>query len=239
MRILKGAFSIVAFSALFANVLGAPVVDTGKIVAYEDGDELARYAKDLGGLNEPLPRMDIPVNARNDEIDIRDKPPTEGDFRTYFKSLEGKTGYRNFPQKLVFWSGVTEKQALDFATANKRFTLGMLIEGNKDWDIFKKPKSEGGYWQNWEQCLAKFWSPISKVIAEFATGDVFAFSSVERHEKQKQPGNCKAIWCTVEKQLLITSLNSKKSPKVKNIKAYVLEKTGKSKLVGLIKKMTD
>ncbi|PHH87897.1 hypothetical protein CDD83_8273 [Cordyceps sp. RAO-2017] len=265
MHILKEALSIVAFSALVAEVIGVSLVTGDQIAGHEDGRtpapsfphaaQIVRklqyiidlFAEDTGGLKEPLHRMSIPVNAIDDidndienEIDDGDTPPTEADFRTYLNGLvQSKTQYYNFPQKLVFWSGVNEKQALKFATANKRFTLGMLIEGKKEWEVFKKPKSEGGYWPNWEECLDKFWSPISKAIAQIAIGDVYVYFSVEGHEEQKQPDRCKTIWCTVEKRLLITSLDSKTTPKVENIKAYVLERSGESKQVGLIKRMTD
>ncbi|KID73896.1 uncharacterized protein G6M90_00g031510 [Metarhizium brunneum] len=123
MCFLKGAFTFAAFSALAASILGVPL-ETSTIVDYDKGD-LARHAVDVGGLDEHLADLSLPIDARHDSRLVERQvqtPPTRKDMKVYLVNLEKQPAYSGCTQKLVFWSGVTEGQARSFATKNKRFT---------------------------------------------------------------------------------------------------------------------
>ncbi|KAF5139348.1 hypothetical protein E5D57_003143 [Metarhizium anisopliae] len=151
MRFLEGAFILAAVSALAASVLSVPL-ETSTIVDYDKGD-LARHAVGVGGLDEHLAGLSLPIDARHDSrlVERRGKtPPTRKDMEVSLVNLEKQPAYAGCTQKLVFWSGVIEGQAKSFATKNKRFI---------------KPKSEGGYWTDWAETFKMFWDTISKVMA--------------------------------------------------------------------------
>ncbi|KID96715.1 ankyrin repeat protein, partial [Metarhizium majus ARSEF 297] len=152
--------------------------------------------------------------------------------KVYLVNLEKQAAYAGYTQKLVFWSGVTEDQAKSFATKNKRFTVGMLIQSKTDWDMYKKPKSEGGHWKDWAETFQMFWDPISEVMAELAQGDVYAYFTEQRAVEQKDLEKCQAVWCRIEKSILVQSLKGKR---VKSIAKYVLYKNGSTKQDGFIK----
>ncbi|EFY92560.1 hypothetical protein J3459_015273 [Metarhizium acridum] len=240
MRFLRKAFTLVAFSALVANVLGAPV-ETVKRGDYEDSGDLARHAVDLDGLNEHLALSTVPFDARNDVDSLVKelaKPPTEKDFRDYLTALNSQPGYVNYTQKLVFWSGATEAQAQAFATQNQRFTVGMLIQRKMEWEIYKKPKSEGGHWKDWDETFKMFWDPISKVMAELARAHVYAYFTEARAAEQKDITRCLAVWCRIEKRILIDSLNARPA-RINSILKFILYKDGTTKPAGLIEKIMD
>lgn len=98
--------------------------------------------------------------------------------------------------------------------------------------MYKKPKSEGGYWKDWAVTFKMFWDTISKVMAELAQGDVYGYFTEERAVKQKDLKKCQAVWCRVQKPILVQSLKGKQ---VTSIAKYVLYKDESTNQDGLIK----
>ncbi|OAA40256.1 hypothetical protein NOR_05817 [Metarhizium rileyi] len=239
MRFLKGAFTFAAFSALAAS---APY-ETKSPTGLEKTKDLTRPAVDLGGLNEHIYHHPDtpPACAREAEcaVEASASPPVEQDFRDYLTKMMKEPGYIDYNKHLLFWSGMTDVQALDFATKNKRFTVGELVQRRAEWTVYQKPKSQGGYWKDWAEVTEKFWDPVSKVAAEIARGDVYAYFSEERAEEQKNISRCLAVWCRIEKRPLVQALRCPAPPRVISIAKYIMYSNGTSMAAGFIDKLTD
>jgi hypothetical protein len=79
--------------------------------------------------------------------------------------------------RLVFFSGVGAAESQDFARATGRQTLEMII-GNT-WSHYQGVRADGGFWPDWPAAIAGFWDPASRACAQYATGEVFFYSSRE------------------------------------------------------------
>ncbi|EXU98530.1 hypothetical protein X797_008478 [Metarhizium robertsii] len=135
--------------------------------------------------------------------------------KVYLVNLEKQPAYVGYTA-IVIWYGVTEGQPKSFATKNKRFTVGMLIRPKTDQDMCKKP-TEGGYWKDWAETFKMFWDPISEVMAELAQGDVYGYFTEERAVEQKDLKKCQAVWCRVEKSILVQSLKGKQVTSISKV----------------------
>lgn len=158
--------------------------------------------------------------------------PGKSDFQFFFHYLERTVAFRD---KIVFWSGVGIENSQKFARERNRYTLEMLLK--KNWAYFQTDKAHGGYWNTWDEAVTGFWDVASEALAELAIDTVMAFFTLEREEEQKHP-NCKRCWYRIEKPVLVNSLHSTDSERVREIRKYV-QVAGGEKFVGLIEKMSD
>lgn len=106
---------------------------------------------------------------------------------------------------MVFWSGVDEAAARDFAKTVGRNTLEMLI-GDR-WAEFQKHMAKGGSrWHSWNEAVAGFWDLAAAACADFATGEVYVYMTREAMIEQTDPV-CEKCWYREEKPRLIRGLN--------------------------------
>lgn len=113
---------------------------------------------------------------------------------------------------MVFWSGVGDPAARDFAKSKGRNTLEMLI-GDR-WAEFQKPIAEGGSkWNSWEDTIAGFWDLAAAACANFATGEVWVYMTKDVMDDQTRP-NCPKCWYREEKPRLIEGLNNGRITKI-------------------------
>lgn len=57
----------------------------------------------------------------------------------------------------------------------------------------------------WEECLAGFWAPVSRAIAEAAIGDVNVYQTPYNYKHQAgywRGVECRTVWCRVERPIL-------------------------------------
>ncbi|KJK85059.1 hypothetical protein H633G_11110 [Metarhizium anisopliae BRIP 53284] len=123
MYILKGAFIIVAFSVRVSSVLGGPIQAAYRD-NYEHWNDITRYTGDLSGPNKYLAHLSTPIDAKDvdNPVNISACTPSAQDFPNLFNRLQTQTGYNDLSKKLVFWSGVTEEEAQQFAISKNRYT---------------------------------------------------------------------------------------------------------------------
>ncbi|KAH8648736.1 hypothetical protein BGZ60DRAFT_534877 [Tricladium varicosporioides] len=107
--------------------------------------------------------------------------------------------------KLVFWSGVGIAESQEFARATGRQTLEMIL--GKAWKRYQGIQAEGGHWPDWPAAITGFWDPAFQACAQYATGEVFFYSTRDVLEDQTRP-TCPKCWYRKEKPALIASMNS-------------------------------
>lgn len=171
------------------------------------GNDITRYTGDLSGPNKYLAHLSTPIDAKDvdNPVNISACTPSAQDFPNLFNRLQTQTGYNDLSKKLVFWSGVTEEEAQQFAISKNRYTVGMLIKKTK-WEPCGKTLCDNRPWSNMTEAVNRFWIPLSKAFAKFATDSVDVLFTEERAQEQQNTTSCiQPVWCSTEKGILINS----------------------------------
>jgi hypothetical protein len=137
---------------------------------------------------------------------------------------------------LVFWSGVGITESQEFARARGGQTLEMILD--KTWTHYQGVRADGGYWPDWPAAIAGFWDPASRACAQYATGEVFFYSTGEVLDDQTRP-HCPKCWYRVEKPELIASMHARHTPRVTRIAKYIYPYRDNKEPVGYIQTMSD
>lgn len=138
-------------------------------------------------------------------------PPTLNNFRSFFSARKKLYG-----NKLVFWYGVSARNAAQFARGRDRYTLEMLLEGH--WTHYQEAQPNG-YWPSWQTAVVGFWRAVAQAFAECAFGDVFVYVGREAAVDQRRPA-CRSCWYEIEKPELLRSKNGAAVPRVETIRMF-------------------
>ncbi|KAJ6436811.1 cell wall glucanosyltransferase Mwg1 [Purpureocillium lavendulum] len=221
MRFDRDVFPIVvAISALVVDVVGAPLKSCNG-TNNESGYCKLNYANSL---------TKVSVDALGEQsgvvlIENRANPPIESDFVSYFTELLREVDFRD---KMVFYSGLPHPvDAENFARSRGRYTVEMLLGKKHEWRVFWNLQKDGGYWATWPEALANFWDLASKAFAQQSVGDVWVYFGEAREVEQRHANStCGAVWCRVEKPILLGSLQS---GTVRSIEKFIQQDVGEPK----------
>ncbi|PMD64912.1 uncharacterized protein K444DRAFT_705598 [Hyaloscypha bicolor E] len=236
MYLIQKSFYALALLTVFSSVTSIPVNiqsnDTGLTTSNN-------VVLSLDQRNNPvLVASDSAIKSLTgtdaDTLDLapRSGPPTDQDFVNFFKAKQRTLA----TDRLVFFSGVGAAESQDFARATGRQTLEMII-GNT-WSHYQGVRADGGFWPDWPAAIAGFWDPASRACAQYATGEVFFYSSREVLDDQTRP-NCPKCWYRVEKPELIASMHARYTPRVTSIAKYTYPYRDNKGPVGYIQTMSD
>ncbi|MCJ1402265.1 hypothetical protein MMC11_005485 [Xylographa trunciseda] len=140
------------------------------------------------------PRSDTLLSAENGKRSVgpahpepQPKIPTVGQLENFLMKRNPGAATR-----MVFWSGVGEGEAKDFATAHSRYTMEMLIS-----NLFTEYTAYGPdkVYRTFADTLP-FWKNASEAAARFAQGEVWVYIN---------PAGCAnkgSVWMTVEKPII-------------------------------------